>query len=161
MSESGRRVRQVRYKRTLEVSFEGYEEEAELEPGPGPDPQHARRSIALGLEDRSDLHAYASGSFAEEICRGVLDGTWVITDHFEHDMRRFLIAERCREGDGRALTERERQVLELALRGHSNKYIGLDLGLTASTVATHLRRTMSKLGVESREALIQALIQAP
>lgn len=114
-----------------------------------------RRQLALALE--RDLHASSSPALAVEVVRGILAGEWAIADHFEGEQRRFIVAQRCRAGDGRALSERERQVLELALRGHSNKFVAFELGLTCSTVSTHLRRVMAKLRVASREAMIQML----
>lgn len=151
--EPGDQIRTVRYERTVEIVYEG-------EPPPLPlpsDAQTTRRRLAVALEQRRDLHEEASLPLALEIVRGVLAGQWVVADHFEDADRRFVIAQRSRAGDGRALSERERQVLAFAVRGHSNKYVALELGLTPSTVATHLRRAMSKLHVDSREALIQAL----
>lgn len=94
---------------------------------------------------------------AVQALRGVLAGEWLVTDYFESAHRRLLIAQRCRPGDVRALGARERQVLALVLQGHSNKFVALELGLAPSTVATHLRRAMIKLHVDSREALIQSL----
>jgi DNA-binding NarL/FixJ family response regulator len=151
--EPGDQIQTVRYERTVEIVYEG-----DPPPLPPPtDPQTMRRRLALMLERRRDLHDEASLPLALEIVRGVLSGEWVVTDHFEGDDRRFVIVQRGQAGDGRALSERERQVLAFAIRGHSNKFVAFELGLTPSTVATHLRRAMSKLRVESREALIQAL----
>lgn len=126
-------------------------------PPPPCTPMTKRRRQAEALERQREPRQSSSQPLAAEVMRGVLAGEWVITDHFQGEGRRFLIAQRCRPGDGRALSERERQVLALALQGHSNKFIAYELGLTSSTVATHLRRSMAKLRVESREALIQAL----
>jgi DNA-binding CsgD family transcriptional regulator len=151
-------IRRIRYERRVEVSIEAPSDSPSWESASLAG--FARRQMALRLEQGRDLHFQPLPSIASEVYQGVLSGRWVITDHFEDEARRFLIAEPCQIGDGRALTERERQVLELALQGHSNKFIGLDLGLTPSTVATHLRRTMTKLGVDSRETLIQALLLA-
>lgn len=117
----------------------------------------ARRRLALSLERQPELRASASAELADEVMRGVLNGRWAIADHFEGEERRFVIARRCSEGDGRALSEREREVLALAVQGHSNKAIAYELGLTSSTVATHLRRILAKLHIESREELIQIL----
>lgn len=126
-------------------------------PMPAFTPTTRRRRQAEALERQREVLARPSFPLAAEVMRGVMAGEWVITDHFQGEGRRFLIVQRCRAGDGRALSEREREVLALALQGHSNKFVAYELGLTSSTVATHLRRAMAKLRVESREALIQAL----
>ena len=55
-------------------------------------------------------------------------------------------------------TERERQVLELAARGVSNKAIAKELFLSTRTVEAHMRNIFDKMGVASRtEAVTQAV----
>jgi DNA-binding CsgD family transcriptional regulator len=44
--------------------------------------------------------------------------------------------------------------------GHPNKLIGYSLGLSVSSVATHLASAMRKLGVRSRVELIELLEHA-
>ena len=51
------------------------------------------------------------------------------------------------------LTPAERQVVALLLEGR--KLIGYELGLSESTVATHLMRAAKKLGVRSRAGPIR------
>lgn len=56
--------------------------------------------------------------------------------------------------DLKALTQRERSVLAFASMGHQNKFIAYLLGLSAGTVAAHLRSAQRKLGLASRAELI-------
>ena len=49
------------------------------------------------------------------------------------------------------LTTRQREILELVARGHSNARIAKDLFLSESTVKQHLRATYKALGVSDRK----------
>ncbi|MGZ5368224.1 MAG: response regulator [Aeromicrobium sp.] len=58
------------------------------------------------------------------------------------------------------LSERERQVLNLAASGAANKRIASELYLSSRTVDAHMRSIFDKLGVSSRtEAVIEAVRQ--
>jgi DNA-binding CsgD family transcriptional regulator len=59
-----------------------------------------------------------------------------------------------------ALSERERQVLRLLLRGHDAKSIARDLGLSVHTVNEHLREARRKTGVSSSRAAARLLAKA-
>ena len=48
------------------------------------------------------------------------------------------------------LTDREREVLVLIARGHANKLIALDLGVSEKTVKTHVGNIFGKLRVSDR-----------
>jgi DNA-binding CsgD family transcriptional regulator len=50
---------------------------------------------------------------------------------------------------------RERQIAGWASLGHSNKLIAYELGLPLSTIATHLRRAVRKLGLRKTAELGQ------
>ena len=52
------------------------------------------------------------------------------------------------------LTEREREILELLGAGVETRLIAKQLDVSVSTVHTHLRRSRTKLGLSSVEALI-------
>ncbi len=55
------------------------------------------------------------------------------------------------------LTDREREILQHVVMGHTNKEIAQQLGIAESTVKNHLRNIMEKLHVQNR---VQAAIQA-
>lgn len=59
----------------------------------------------------------------------------------------------------RSLTRRERQVLELLVRGLSNQEISDDLGFSASSAAFHVNSIIRKLGARNRtEAAAKAVL---
>lgn len=56
------------------------------------------------------------------------------------------------------LTQRELEVLQLAAKGHGNKQIAGELGLSVPTIKSHLVNIFNKLGVASRtEAVLYGL----
>ena len=55
------------------------------------------------------------------------------------------------------LTEREREIAELAARGQSNREIAAQLFVSIRTVNNHLNHVYAKLGFSDREQLATAL----
>jgi DNA-binding NarL/FixJ family response regulator len=60
---------------------------------------------------------------------------------------------------GNALTDRERQVLQMVAEGRSLKEIGQALGVNPKTAAAHRRRLMRKLGVRDAAGLVRHAIR--
>jgi DNA-binding CsgD family transcriptional regulator len=81
---------------------------------------------------------------------------WSLVDHFESDGKRFILAYRNVPSNSgpTTLTDREREVVALAVLGHSPKLIAYDLGLAPSTVRVHLTNASKKLGVRTRAQLV-------
>lgn len=90
---------------------------------------------------------------------GLVNGRWSLVDHVESDGRRVVLIRRNEPGarDPKALSATERDVLAYAALGHSNKHVSYLLGVAPTTVSTHLKRAMRKLGLESRRELITVL----
>ncbi|WP_262269891.1 LuxR C-terminal-related transcriptional regulator [Microvirga yunnanensis] len=67
---------------------------------------------------------------------------------------RFVLQDRAerKDGDISLLTPRQRQVLELLVRGKSNKEIARMLNLSDGTVKVHMAALFKNLGVNSRAA---------
>ena len=66
---------------------------------------------------------------------------------------------KCFDNFGQSvLTERERQISQLLLRGHSSKSIARVLGIAPGTVMVHKRNLFSKLGVTSQYELFSIFI---
>jgi len=57
------------------------------------------------------------------------------------------------------LSERERQVLELAARGAANKTIAKELSMSTRTVEAHMRNIFDKLGVSSRTEAVTTAVR--
>jgi len=90
---------------------------------------------------------------ALDLWRAFVDRQYSLVESFDRGGRRMLLAIRVR-GDLRALTPREQAVVQLAANGWANKRIGADLGISASTAATHLARAIHKLGYTHRAELL-------
>jgi DNA-binding CsgD family transcriptional regulator len=97
---------------------------------------------------------------ATEAWTALVAGRWSLVDRFERGGRRYLVAMRNEHAlpDPRALSPRERAIAHLVVLGKSNKLIGYELGLSESTIATHVAAAMKKLGVSSRVELARLLI---
>jgi DNA-binding NarL/FixJ family response regulator len=63
-------------------------------------------------------------------------------------------------GPLKLLSQREREVLELVARGHTNQQIADRLGLSVKTVETHRARLVEKLGLRSRADLVRYALDA-
>lgn len=77
-----------------------------------------------------------------------------------HLLRRFHQADSSNEKGGPHFTRREREVLDLMVKGLPYQEAAETLGVTRNTVAGHVKSIYSKLEVGSRgEAVYEALIQ--
>lgn len=71
-----------------------------------------------------------------------------------------VIAERLAERmTGSILTTRELEVLELIVKGRSNKEIGSELKISEATVKSHVNSVLSKLGVTDRTQAATTALQ--
>jgi DNA-binding NarL/FixJ family response regulator len=61
------------------------------------------------------------------------------------------------EAAGRSLTSRQQEIATLLMDGHSNKEIGIRLGLAEITVKTHLTAIFRLLGVVNRTQAVMAI----
>ena len=88
--------------------------------------------------------------------QGLLDGRWSIIGRYDREERQVLVA---RENDSalakvRALTDRERRIIEEAATGRSNKQVAAEVGLSIGTVSGYLTSALRKMGLRSRAELI-------
>lgn len=94
---------------------------------------------------------------ARQLWQELLDGNWAVLVQQEVDGRCFVLA---RRDDARtrlplSLTDRESRAAALAVRGHSNKYIAYELGVSISTGYTLVSSAIEKLGLRSRVELVE------
>ena len=70
------------------------------------------------------------------------------------------VAERLAERmSGQELTGRELQVLELSVKGRSNKEISIELSISEATVKSHINSLLGKLGVTDRTQAATSALQ--
>jgi DNA-binding CsgD family transcriptional regulator len=82
-------------------------------------------------------------------------GPWRLVDDIKHAGRRYIIVAGVSVEGAAALTERERQVVAWAQRGHHNKVIAHELGISHSTVRVLLARAAKRLAVRTRQDLLR------
>jgi DNA-binding CsgD family transcriptional regulator len=112
--------------------------------------------------DRARLRSNRTKDEALDLWPALVSGRWSIVDRFESDGRRYLVAKMNEPDASHALlTQREAQVVSLAARGHSNKVISYELGISASVVSGALAGGMAKLGFTRRDELIQLATVLP
>jgi DNA-binding CsgD family transcriptional regulator len=64
-------------------------------------------------------------------------------------------------GPSSTLSPREKEIARMVAMGHKNQSIADVLGISAWTVSTHLRRIFAKLDVNSRAAMVAAVLREP
>ena len=70
------------------------------------------------------------------------------------------VESRCAAARLATLTQREREVMELVVRGFKNKQIADDLKISVKTVEAHRARAMEKMDVSSVAELVQSTLSA-
>ena len=110
--------------------------------------------VALRLRVMHSTEADSTAN-TSQLWRDLLDGNVQLVESFTADDRCVLVLQRTAPGQAgrRALSNRERQVVTLAARGMANKAIGYELDLSTSTVGSHLKSGLDKLGIASRVEL--------
>lgn len=90
--------------------------------------------------------------------RDVHEGKSVLDPAIAHKLMHYVSGQRQTVPEYEPLTDRELEVLALAGKGHTNKAIGVQLGISDRTVQGHLAKTYSKLRANSRtEAVMTAV----
>jgi DNA-binding CsgD family transcriptional regulator/nucleoside-triphosphatase THEP1 len=132
--------------------------------------QHSPRRVlrAIGAEGYGTMLLDAGQS---EAALHQLDAAWDDYDLMGASARRAAVQRVMRQAGARrtkwvgdhsgsqprSLTEAERRVAYLIADGHTDKSAAKALGISVNTVGTHLRSAYTKLGVQSRVQLTNAL----
>jgi DNA-binding CsgD family transcriptional regulator len=122
-----------------------------------------RLRLAARAIDRARGSLRRKPDEAMELWRALCDGRWSLVDRFESDGRRFVVARRNEPNVPRlrALSEREAAVAAFLRLGHTNKQIAYELGISLSSVGTHVGHVLRKLGLPSRAALAALPLGTP
>ncbi len=118
--------------------------------------------VALGERVRAWVAARSTRKKADTAARldawtPLVEGRWSLVERLESDGRRFVVVHENAPDlrDPRALTARERAVVQLVALGDANKHVAYELGLPIGTVAHALHSGARKLGVRSRAELVR------
>ena len=109
---------------------------------------------------RSDVASLAAMEPIVQAAMSRIWGEWSARhSEDERDLSMHQRLTQCFERFGEAtLTQRERQITQLLLRGHSSKSIAKELGIAPGTVMVHKRNLFSKLGITSQYELFSLFI---
>ena len=100
----------------------------------------------------------ASPTSIVQAVRDVYAGKSALDAAIAHKLMNYVSGQRPSHTPYEALTDRELEVLTLAGKGHTNKAIGMQLGISSRTVQGHLAKTYAKLQASSRtEAVMRAV----
>lgn len=119
---------------------------------------HADRDYVIEAF-RAGASAYLLKSSAEEellsAIRKVLAGKVYVTNALAPELQNLHLQQAAARGAAEsALTEREREVLQLLAEGRSAKEIAGILGLSVKTIEYHKYRMMNRLGLHSSAELV-------
>jgi DNA-binding NarL/FixJ family response regulator len=138
-----------RIRKALKVS------EPAANPGPSDPPVASASEVLRHAVLAQDRLRNGHVSVGRPLWPELLAGRWSLLDAFTTAGMRYLIAYRNPEGATlRTLHDRERAVLELALAGHSGKWIAFELRLSESTVARTLRTALRRIGAADTAPLV-------
>lgn len=102
------------------------------------------------------LKQVAFHELVEAICTVASGGNYVDKTSQQHILNGYIDKRSLKgEAQGRALSEREAEVLHLVANGYTNKEIATRLGISVKTVETHKINFMKKLGLQSRAEVVE------
>jgi DNA-binding NarL/FixJ family response regulator len=123
--------------------------------GAGASPPTARDALRRAVVTHDRACAVRRAACTQELWPALIAGRWSLLDTFTAAGTRYIVAHENPAGCEtlRALSERERSTLELALVGRSGKWIAAEMQLSESVVTRTLHAALHKLGVTDAAAL--------
>lgn len=120
------------------------------------DPAYVERAIALGAAGY-----LLKGAGREELIRA-LDTVAAGGTYVQGEVSAPLVAAITSSDSeaGPSLSSRETEILSLIALGRENKQIARDLGISETTVKTHINSVFSRLGVHSRAEAVAVALRA-
>ncbi len=88
----------------------------------------------------------------------IASGGIVISSHFIHDLHKKVDLPN-EEKSTEHLSERENAILDLVVKGCTNREIGQDLFISEHTVKAHLSSIMTKLNIKNRQQAVAYIMQ--
>jgi DNA-binding NarL/FixJ family response regulator len=114
----------------------------------------AARFAAIEVGASAFIHKSQAAAEVVDAIRTVASGGTLFTPR---TIATLLNRRRAMDSQLESLTPREKEVLRLMAEGKSSRDIGARLGISYTTVRTHIRSLGSKLGVHSKlEAIVKA-----
>jgi len=131
--------------------------------------RQARQALSLAVQAAERARGKLRRAQPEEamkMWRSMVRGRWSLSDHFESDGRRYILAyvNPAHAPTIRSLSTMERQVLSCSALGKSNKLIAYELGVEITSVSAALTRATVKLGASRPRdlvALMDRVLVAP
>jgi DNA-binding NarL/FixJ family response regulator len=122
------------------------------------DPAHARRAAELGM--RGILDPQAGPGCLGKAIHAVHAGDWWFSRRALGDLLSEALNDEAvsltsddAELDRVHITDREREIIRLVAEGKTNKEVGVELGISAATVKSHLSHIFQKLNIDRRAKL--------
>jgi len=122
-------------------------------------------NISLGRDEHHHRFSLSQQRLLQDIApllQSLCEQHWQSTDHSQHqddDLHRHLSSALSHFGRS-VLTEREAQIIQLFLHGHSTKSIAQKLSISPETVKLHRKHSYAKLDVTSQSELFYLFIDA-
>jgi DNA-binding NarL/FixJ family response regulator len=122
------------------------------------DEEYVLRALQAGV--RGYLLKRAAASELLQAIRAVTRGDFYLSSDISRVVvERFLASDDPGAEEAVALSDRERQILQLVAEGYTNRQISTALGITPKTVDTHRTRLMAKLDIHDTPGLVRYAIR--